>query len=105
MAKEWDRKNMKSLGVNLKREDAEAFQELASAHGTTVGAMLRLYIQATLRGEANPSVVGLPHVVNYQNADRLKHEAAFHNPRNLTPDGVLNEILDRYFTFVSEVRK
>ena len=66
MAKEWDRKNMKSLGVNLKREEAEAFQELAKKHGTTVGAMLRMYIQGMLVDEQmGGQDVGLTHIVSY----------------------------------------
>ena len=104
MAREWDKANMKSLGVNLKREEAEAFQELARKHGTTVGGMLRMYIQSMLADE-NPNVDGLSHIVSYKNTDRLKHETSFHNPSNKDPNGVLNEILDRYFAFADEVRK
>lgn len=35
----------------------------------------------------------------------LKHEMAFHNPGNMTPNEVLNVILDEYFSFVEKVRR
>ena len=111
MAKEWDRANMKTLGVNLKKEEAEAFQAYAKEQGTTVGALLRGFIQYTLESEKSgeagtgPKTGGVPHVLTYKNTDYLKHETAFHNPRGLNPDGVLNDILDDYFRFVRKVRK
>ena len=104
MAREWDKANMKSLGVNLKRDEAEAFQRLAKERGTTVGGMLRLYIQSVL-ADGTQNREGLPHIVSYKNTDRLKHETAFHNPKGLNPDGILNDILDDYFAFVEKVRK
>lgn len=111
--KEWDRKNMKSLAVNLKRNEAEAFQRYAEEHNTKVAALLRGYIQATLSTKSEtqePSQPtsapwGVEHIISYKNTDRLKREAAFHNPNNLSPDKLLNEILDRYFDFVEQVRK
>ena len=33
---------------------------------------------------------GLPHIVSYENTDRLKHEVAHHNPNHLNPDAMLN---------------
>ena len=110
MSKEWDRANMKSLGVNLKRTEAEAFQKLAAERGMTAGSMLRTYIQTLLENEKKdkvseePYAAGIHHVVSYKNTDRLKHEVAFHNPRNLNPDEMLNDILDQYFAFVKRVR-
>ena len=110
MSKEWDKANMKTLGVNLKREEAEAFKQLAEEQGTTVGAMLRSFIQQSLvnrkmaETKAEPHIPGLMHVVSYKNTDRLKHEVAFHNPRRLNPDGMLNDILDQYFAFAERVR-
>lgn len=110
MSKTWDRENMKTLGVNLKKAEAEAFQKLAKEAGTTVGAMLRAFIQGTLdqakeaeQGEKS-CVQGLPHIVSYKNTDRLKHEVAFHNPNGVNPDVMLNDILDQYFAFVKKVR-
>ena len=47
---------------------------------------------------------GVPHIVSYENTDRLKHEVAFHNPQSLNPDRMLNDILDHYFAFVKRVR-
>lgn len=109
MSKTWDRENMKTLGVNLKRAEAEAFQKLATENGTTVGAMLRAFIQNSLDNEKRKAdkdthLPGIAHIVSYKNTDRLKHEVAFHNPRNLNPDGMLNDILDQYFSFVKRVR-
>ena len=106
MSREWDKKNMKALAVNMKRGEAEAFQKLAQENDTTVGAMLRQYVQKTLeQADSSPEQGGVPHCVSYKNTDLLKHEAAFHNPKHLTPDGILNEILDSYFAFVKKVRK
>lgn len=101
--KEWDRANMKTLSVNLKKNEAEAFQKYAEEHGTRVAALLRGFIQATL--SQRESSHGVPHAISYKNADRLKHEVSFHNPDNLTPDEMLNAILDRYFRLVKEIRK
>lgn len=105
MAREWDKANMKTLGVNLKKEEAEAFQKLAKERGTTVGGMLRMFIQKSIDRGDGQGKDGIAHTVSFKNTDRLKHETAFHNPNHLTPNGVLNEILDRYFDFVDDVRK
>ena len=111
MSKTWDKENMKTLGVNMKKEEAEAFKKLAEEQGATVGAMLRTFIQASLNSAAasaktgKKSVDGVAHIVGYKNTDRLKHEVAFHNPKNLSPDGMLNDILNTYFAFVEQVRK
>lgn len=111
MNKEWDKANTKTMGINMKKEDAEAFKKLAEEQGTTVGAMLRTFIQSTPAADhdtdvgANGPRGGVGHVVSYRNTDRLKHEVAFHNPKNLNPDGILNDILDHYFDFVERVRK
>lgn len=48
MAKEWDKQNMKALATNVKVETADAFKKYAEEHGTTVGALLRGFIQSTL---------------------------------------------------------
>ena len=108
MAKEWDKANMKSLGTNMKRETAEAFQQYAKSQGTTVGALLRGFVEATVEGKheasAKPAGPGVPHIVSYKNTDLLKAEVAHHNPDNYNPDQMLNAILDEYFRFVKKVR-
>ncbi len=108
MAKEWDRQNMRSIAANVKAETAEAFKKYAEEHGTTMGALMRGFIQSTLEQPketpVNPSN-GVPHLVSYKNTDLLKAETAHHNPGNLNPDGVLNEILDEYFRFVKRIRR
>ena len=109
MAKDWDRENMKTLGANMKKEDAEAFRKLAEERGTTVGALIRGFVQGCLTEQSGaisePQPWGVAHVVSYKNTDRLKKEVAFHNPRNLNPDQMLNEILDRYFALADDLRK
>ena len=113
MAKNWDKENMKVLGVNMKKDEAEAFQKFAAENNTTVGSMLRLYVQDTLRKvEDSKSVdhrsqpeAGIEHLVSYENTDRLKHEVAFYNPNHRNPNGMLNDILDEYFAFVEKARK
>jgi len=111
MSKTWDKENMKTMGVNMKKDEAEAFKKLAEEQGTTVGAMLRTFIQASLNSAAvsakdgKKPAGGVAHIVSYKNTDRLKHEVAFHNPRNLNPNEMLNAILDDYFAFVTRVRK
>lgn len=108
MAKEWDKANMKSLGTNMKRETAEAFQQYAKSRGTTVGALLRGFVEATVDSKhetsEKPAGPGVPHIVSYKNTDLLKAEVAHHNPDNLNPDQMLNAILDDYFRFVKKVR-
>ncbi len=44
-------------------------------------------------------------MAGYKNTDRLKAEAAHHNPEDPDPDETLNRILDRYFRFVERERK
>ena len=112
MSKSWDKENMKTLAANMKKEEAEAFRKLAEEQGTTVGAMLRGFVQGCL-AESNrlegvksaPRVAGVDHIVTYKNTDRLKREVAFYNPKHLNPDQMLNDILDTYFGFVETVRK
>ena len=108
MAKEWDRQNMRSIAANVKAETAEAFKKYAEEHGTTMGALMRGFIQSTLEQPketpVNPSN-GVPHLVSYKNTDRLKHEVSFHNPDHLNPDRMLNRILDDYFAFADKIRK
>ena len=109
MAKNWDRENMKTLGVNMKKVEAEAFRKLAEARGTTVGALLRGFVQGCLvvqDKKVEPAAPwGVNHIVSYKNTDRLKREVSFHNPENLNPDQMLNEILDRYFNLAEQIRK
>ena len=106
MSRNWDKENMKVLGVNLKREEAEAFQKLAKDNNTTVGAMLRLHIQESLKQFNGPMPEsGVKHLVSYENPDKLKREGACYNPNHRNPDGMLNDILTEYFKFVEKARK
>ena len=108
MAKEWDRENMRTLATNVKRETAEAFRKYAEERGTTVGALLRGFVEASVaspRTAQEPALDGVMHLVSYRNTDLLKAETAHHNPGDLNPDGVLNYILDEYFRFVKRVRR
>lgn len=107
MSKNWDRENMMTLAANVRREDAEAFAEIAREKNTTVGGMLRMFIRDSVQkapGKSEP-LSGVGHVVSYKNVDRLKHEVSFHNPDHLNPDMMLNRILDDYFAFAEKIRK
>ena len=53
----------------------------------------------------NEPVRGEPHIVSYENTDRLKTEVAHHNPDNLDPNQMLNRILDGYFRIANQIRK
>ena len=59
-------------------------------------------IQRFLRNECKGPYV--PAGVTVKNVDRLKHETSFHNPKNLNPDELLNEILRKYFKWLDEAR-
>ena len=106
--KAWDNENMKTISVNVKKELAEQYKALAEKEGGTVGGTLRGYIQERVaqaaRTDTARPVEGVPHILTYQNTDRLKHEVAFHNPKGLNPDEMLNDILDRYFTLAKRLR-
>lgn len=110
MSKEWDKKNMKTLGVNMKKEEAEAFQEYAKKNNTTAGALLRGFVQAALSSnqedKAPSHISGMNCLVTYKNVDRLKHETAFHNPTgNMNPDDVLNYYLEKVFEILDAARR
>ena len=109
MAKEWDKQNMRAMATNVKKDTADAFRAYAEANGTTVGALLRGFVEATVApkdAQDKPRPIeGVMHCVSFKNTDRLKAETAHHNPGNLNPDGVLNYILDEYFRFVKRVRR
>lgn len=42
--RKWDAKNMATLGVRLRKTDADLFREYAEAQGKTVNTVLREYI-------------------------------------------------------------
>ena len=46
----WDAKNMKLVGVRLRRDKADAFRLYAQQHGTTPNAILKDYILRLLDG-------------------------------------------------------
>ena len=96
------------LATKLGTADAEAFRALAAENNTTVSRMLSNYIKSVLTedpvSERHPT--GTNHAtLTYQNVERLKHEVAFHNPKHLNPNEMLNEILERYFNLVDKARK
>ena len=79
MAKEWDRENMRTLATNVKRETAEAFRRYAEERGTTVGALLRGFVEASVaapRAVQTELLDGVMHLVSYRNTDLLKAEDA-----------------------------
>jgi hypothetical protein len=99
--------NLTLLATKLGSNEAEAFRALAVENNTTVSRMLSNYIRTTLAenaAEPNPTGSNVA-ILTYANVDRLKHEVAFHNPKHLNPDEMLNHILNQYFKMVTEVRK
>lgn len=111
MSKEWDRENMKSLHVNVKKDTAEAFRRYAEEKGTTVGALLRGFIESTVSGRPAPDAPpqggegGYWYLISYRIEDRLKHETAFHNPGGMTPTDMLAYVLDDYFEIADHFRR
>lgn len=54
----WDKQNMMTLGVRLKKADAIAFKEYAASQGRTANAILKDYVFSILHPERdleNPS--------------------------------------------------
>lgn len=49
----WDKENMMTLGVRLKKKDAMAFKEYAAAQGKTANALLKEYVFGILYPELN----------------------------------------------------
>ena len=101
--KKYDAENMAILATKMKKDEAQAFKDLAVKEGTTVGKKLSGFIreQLAVNGRTRTYV---PAVLTARNADRLKHETAFHNPKNLNPDQLMNDILERYFKWLDEAR-
>ena len=110
MSKEWDKENMRTLSVNLKKDAAEAFKAYAAEHDTTVGALLRGFVEATLSGDKRPGTVEHPapgeywYPISYKMVDKLKHETAFYNPKGGTPTDMLEVVLRRYFEIAEKLR-
>ena len=113
--KKYDAENMAMLATKLRKEEAQAFRELAAEEGITVSQKLSGYVRreladaalqhnTTLAGTFPPRCTLVPAVLTARNADRLKHETAFHNPKGLNPDRLLNDILNRYFKWLDEAR-
>ena len=101
--KKYDAENMAILATKMNKAEAQAFRDLAAREGTTVGRKLSGYVRMELT-LSEPQRTTVTAVLTAKNADRLKHETAFHNPGNMNPDQIMNHILDRYFKFVEEIR-
>lgn len=101
--------NFRTVGANVHKEDAEAFQRLAEAHKTSPGALLRQYIQNAIASDVNATrikdctEVGFTYLTE-RNTVRIMREAAQHNPDHLNPDQLVNRILDGYFTLAEKFR-
>ena len=92
---------------NMTEEEIKAYarevKKLVEKEGTTVGEKLAGYVREELvRNECKGPY--LPAGLTVKNVDRLKHETSFHNPNNLNPDELLNEILTKYFKWLDEAR-
>ena len=105
----YNKEHFRVIGANLRKEDADAFQKLAEAHGTTAGALLRQYIQNAIASDVNATrikdctEVGFTYLTE-RNTVRIMREAAQHNPDHLNPDQLVNKILDGYFTLAEKFR-
>ena len=108
----YNRENMKTLAVNVKKEKAERFREIAEDYGLTPSRLLHDYVDVVCRtGEASISRGSLPEGtpaymmrLNSRNFDKLYHETSFHNPKHLNPEELLNDILRRYFKLAEDLR-
>ena len=101
--KKYDAENMAILATKMKRDEAQAFKDLVAKEGTTVGQKLPGFVREELATNGKTQTY-VPAVLTAKNADRLKHETAFHNPKNLNPDQLMNDILERYFKWLDEAR-
>ena len=101
--KKYDAENMAMLATKMKKDEAQAFKDLAVKEGTTVGKKLSGFVREQLATKGRTQTY-VPAVLTAKNADRLKHEAAHHNPKNLNPDQLMNDILERYFKWLDEAR-
>ena len=101
--RKYDTENMAILATKMKKDEAKAFKDLAAKEGTTVGKKLSGYVREELTTKGRTQTF-VPAVLTAKNADRLKHETAFHNPKNLHPNQLMNDILERYFKWLDEAR-
>lgn len=48
-SKEWDKKNMTTLGCKVKKEEAAAFKEYAKEQGKTSNTVLKEYVHKCIK--------------------------------------------------------
>lgn len=53
-SKEWDKANLKTVATNIRKSDAEAFQDYAERHNTTKSKILSDYIKYCIRTDEPP---------------------------------------------------
>ena len=87
------------------RQGQEKLQKGSGAGGEFTGwvDLPRSYVREELAAKGRTQTY-VPAVLTAKNADRLKHETAFHNPKNLHPNQLMNDILERYFKWLDEAR-
>ncbi|MBR2081244.1 MAG: hypothetical protein IKC04_08905 [Oscillospiraceae bacterium] len=108
----YQRENMKTLAVNVKKEKAARFREIAEDYGMTPSRLLGDYVDVVCRtGDVSLSRGGVPEGtpanlmrLSARNFDKLYHETSFNNPKHLNPEELLNDILRRYFKLAEELR-
>lgn len=106
----YNKEHIRTVGANIRKEDAEKFRRIAEQRGTTPGAMLRQFIQQTIceeqtgKREKNTGALGFMYLTE-RNVTRLMREAAAHNPDGKNPDQLANEILDGYFKLAEKLRR
>jgi len=101
--KAWNKENMRTVGANLRKEDAEKFRAIAEAHGTTPSAMIKSYVMAVISGhedirvekDAHTGVGPTTVVLTAETMERLKNKTSRYqmNPYKLA-DKVLSAWMD-----------
>ena len=97
----------KTVELTVNAAKARRFAAIARAFGMTPSEMLCRYVDTAIEA-GDPWIDPYRPMQTYVTAkieDRLKHECAFHNPKHRNPTEIMNDILERYFAFVDEVRK
>ena len=104
----WNKANLATVGTNMKKDEVEAFRELAKRRGTTMGAMIKAYIQSELRAEtAVEAQAGRPRydlvTIRPIIGERLKAAAA-HGGYTGSPDDIANMVLKQWLDAQEELR-
>ena len=107
----YNRENMKTLGVNVRKEEAEKFTAVATKMGLKPSRLIHDYVDQVIREGSAPELShSTPRTaydmrVSPTNFDLLYRETSLHNPKHLNPEELMNDILARYFKLAEELRQ